>query len=152
MRHSLKVNQLAMFLGKKLKDKGEDVNLELLEVSSLLHDVGKLLGDKIGSHITAGCKILNERGLPDIANIIKKHPIYAILNEDTTPKTWEEKLVFYADRRVMEDKIVSLDERTNDHAKRKPKIKKILPKVLPKIKKLEDEIFNIIGIEKDIIL
>jgi putative nucleotidyltransferase with HDIG domain len=46
LQHSLRVNQISLFLGRKLYSEGEDINLKLLDVASLLHDVGKKLSDK----------------------------------------------------------------------------------------------------------
>ncbi|MFO8152613.1 HD domain-containing protein [Thioalkalivibrio sp.] len=149
LRHSLKVNQIAMFLGKKLSSKGENVNLELLDAASLLHDVGKKLSDDTGkNHIETGVKILQDRGLTEIAEVIRKHSINAIVEKDKIPQTWEEKLVYYADKRVREDKIVSLDERMADLRKRYPNLRKPLTNIIPKIKAIEEEIFNIVEINK----
>ncbi len=97
LRHSFKVNQVAVFLGKKIMAQGVKINLYLLDVASLLHDVGKILSDKTDkNHTDAGAEILKKRGLPGVAEIIRKHPINAVLEQETIPKTWEEKRLFYA--------------------------------------------------------
>ncbi len=151
LRHSLRVNQIAVFLGKKLYSKGENVNIKLLDIASLLHDVGKKLSDETGKdHVETGIKILKDRGLNEIAEIIRKHSINAVIEEDKVPGTWEEKILYYADRRAMEDKLVSLDERISDLRKRYPEIEKFLADALPKIKAIEKEIFDIIKIEKEL--
>ncbi|MDD5178488.1 MAG: HD domain-containing protein [Candidatus Nanoarchaeia archaeon] len=139
LRHSLKVNEISMFIGKKLKAKGEKIDLELLECGSLLHDIGKRLGDKLQvDHIEAGVKILIKEKLNYIIPILTKHYIGAV-NE---LRTWEEKIVYYADKRVMEDVLVSLDERLKDLKKRYPWLKDIIKKSGPKIKRIEKEIFD----------
>jgi putative nucleotidyltransferase with HDIG domain len=143
LRHSLKVNEISMFIGKKLKAKGEKIDLELLECGSLLHDIGKPLGDKLRiDHIEAGVKILTEESLNYIIPILTKHYI----GEVNELRTWEEKIVYYADKRVMEDKLVSIDERLDDLEKRYPGLKEIITKSEPKIKKLEKEIFDKISV------
>ncbi|MBT3304189.1 HD domain-containing protein [Candidatus Woesearchaeota archaeon] len=151
LKHVLRVNQIAVYLAKKLKEKGESVNVELTDIASLLHDIGKKLADSTPmNHIDAGVKILNDEGMKEIGEVIKKHSINAIVEEDKIPTTWEEKLIFYADRRVIEDKIASLDERITDLKTRYPDIEKFLGEAVPKIKKLEETIFNILDISKDL--
>lgn len=143
LRHSLEVNRIAVFLGKKLKESGIDLNLELLEAASLLHDIGKMLADETDmGHVEAGVKILKDEGFPQIAEIIRKHSISAILEEDRIPITWEEKLVYYADKRVRGDELVSIEERIADLRRRYPELTALLEKAEPKIRLLEKEIFD----------
>ena len=141
--HVKKVNEVAMKIGLKLKEEGENVNISLLDAASLLHDIGKRLSDITDmNHIEAGVKILKDEGMPEIAEVISKHATTSLLDPDTEPKTWEEKIVYYADMRVVEDELVSLDERINYLVTRYPQLKKVIPKVLPKIKNIEKEIFK----------
>jgi putative nucleotidyltransferase with HDIG domain len=48
---------------------------------------------------------------PELATTVKRHRYKAILDEKEKPTTWEEKLVYYADKRIMHDRIVPLKER-----------------------------------------
>ena len=41
IRHSEQVTKVALYLGRKLIEKGEKVNLELLRAACLLHDIAK---------------------------------------------------------------------------------------------------------------
>ena len=65
------------------------------------------------SHEDAAYALLNEK-YPVLALTIRKHRYAALLDEAERPKTWEEKLVYYADKRVMHDKVVTLKERLQD--------------------------------------
>lgn len=151
LRHSLEVNRIAVFLGKKLKESGIDITLELLDAASLLHDIGKRLADETDmGHVEAGVKILKDEGFPQIAEIIRKHSISAIVEEDETPVTWEEKLVFYADKRVRGDELVSLDERLADLRERYPELIGLLEKAEPKLRLLEKEIFDRIDVDVEL--
>ena len=76
--------------------------------ASLLHDVKKL---SKSDHVIEGYEFIKSLGFPEVAVIIRKHGLSHIDNDDFMPKTWEEKIVFYADKRVNHDKIVNLDER-----------------------------------------
>ena len=151
LRHSFRVNQIAMYLAKKLISKGEKINLRLLDSASLLHDVGKKLHDETEiDHVTTGVMILKDRELDNIAEIVRKHSINAIVEDNKIPTSWEEKLVYYADKRSKGDQLVSLDERIENMKKRYPKIKEFLSSAIPKIKEIEDEIFDKIEIDKDL--
>lgn len=144
--HSRKVNAVSMFLAVKLKDAGEEVNLDLVNGASLLHDVKKFhsLGDKETHHEKAGEEYLKSLGYDEIANVVGKHGGKRLMSGGKF--TWEEKIVNYADARVMHDKIVSLNERFEDLNKRYIEIYPDVierNKVIIKLKKqIEYEIFS----------
>jgi len=80
-----------------------------------------------------------------------------ILDEKEKPTTWEEKLVYYADKRVMHDRIVPLKERLEEAHKRNVHLHGTqtqsdinASKVDPLIFKLEEEIFSKIDISPDL--
>jgi len=147
LNHILKVEKIAVFLGEKLKEKGFLIDIELLQASALLHDIGKNYADHSKmNHVEAGEIILKSEGFPEVAEIIRKHSINAIVEEDKVPRTWEEKLVYYADRRAKEDQLVSVDERISDLKKRYPDINSFIDNAEPKIKLLEKEIFEKIDV------
>ena len=152
LRHILRVNQVAVFLGLRLKEQGEHINIDIFNAASLLHDIGKKRGDDLKiNHVSAGVMILEEEGYPELAEIISKHSINAIVEENIIPTTWEEKIVYYADRRAKEDELVSIEERISDLRKRYPDIERFIETAEPKIQALENEIFNIIKIDKELI-
>ena len=144
IRHSLAVAKLAVFLAEKLKEKGLAVDVELVESACLLHDVvrvcdfkeldysrfegavtekDKAKWEQIRAkykgvhHEDAAYDILKD-DYPALALTIRKHRYSAMLNEETRPKTLEEKLLYYADMRVMHDEIVPLKTRLEDGHKR----------------------------------
>jgi hypothetical protein len=103
-------------------------------------------------HEDAAYDILKEK-YPALALTIRKHRYTALLDENEKPITWEEKLVYYADKRVMHDKIVSLEERLTEGHKRnalfsesQAKRQAIIDEVDPLIFKMEKEIFDKIGL------
>ncbi len=112
MRHTRAVNKLCMDLGERLKARGEDINLELLDRASLLHDLDKFmtLREDYKMHGREACRILRERGYSGLAEIVRKHRIFIILRPGEL-KTWEEKLVYYADKRVVHDRVVPVREK-----------------------------------------
>ncbi len=80
----------------------------------------------------------------------------ALLDEKEKPDTWEEKLLYYADKRVMHDKIVPLKDRLAEGHKRNvflhgstAQSKINTAKVDPMIYEMEKEIFEKIGLDPD---
>jgi uncharacterized protein len=177
--HSKAVAKLAVFLAKRLNENGAAVDVTLLEGACLLHDLlrvhdfkesdfnrfernlpeekkakwQKLRAKyKASSHEDAAYDILKDK-YPALALTIKRHRYMALINENEKPDTWEEKLLYYADKRVMHDKIVPLKERLTEGHKRNvfqhgsaAQSKINTAKVDPLIYKMEKEIFKKIGL------
>ena len=110
IEHCKAVCQVAEEVADRLIGKGIKVNKELVVAASLLHDIER----HKKNHINEGARLLKEMGFQEIANVIKKHSLYQIEENDVQPKTIEEKIVFYADKRAKGSKIVSLKERFED--------------------------------------
>lgn len=113
IRHSEKVALIALCLGCHLNASGENLDLKILTLGALLHDVKKFSSLRTGeNHALAGYKLLQELGYPRIGEIIYSH-IFLKAPRPGSPIT-EEEIVFYADKRVKHDEIVSLKERFKD--------------------------------------
>ena len=166
-------------MAQKLKEKGIVVDVNLVDRACLLHDILRVcdfsnsdygrfeqpvteddkakwrrLKEKYSrlGHEYAAYEVLKEQ-YPVLALTIKRHRYTALLDEDEKPATWEEKLVYYADKRIMHDRIVPLDERLQEAHKRnvlqrgstaQSKLKAARVDAL--IFKLEAEIFARIGL------
>jgi putative nucleotidyltransferase with HDIG domain len=108
--HAITVNKVAVFLAVKLKEKGIKINLKLVDAASLLHDLDKwlCLNDKSIEHGFETEKILRKKGFPEVGYYARQHRS-DLITEGL--KTWEEKIIAYADRRVIHDKIGTIKER-----------------------------------------
>ncbi len=155
VRHSLAVERVAVFLAKKLREAGEQVDVELVSRAALLHDVDKTKTLEAGFrhlHGQISKQILEEEGFPIIGEIAAKHYLYKVLEENPF-SSWEEKLVVYADKRVNHDQVVSLDERfqylLENYGNSEEKRDKIAA-CKPFIEKLEKEIFSKINASPDL--
>ncbi len=98
---------------------------------------------KIG-HIKAMAQILTERGEDEIAMLVTKHGFFEIDNLNT----WEERIMYYADKRVDGEKIVSLDKRFSEGRKRNMQdddIDELLLETEIKVKTLEEEFIQALG-------
>ncbi len=156
LAHTLAVNKVAMFLARKMKERGVDVDLELVNAASLLHDIGK--SEEIrrketdrnpASHMEIGYSILKEE-YSEIAAIVRKHILDDIIDTDLSQLSIEHKIIIYADKRVNHSQIVSLDERLDYIRKRYANyVSGKMEGILPKIKALESEILGLAGLSSD---
>ena len=135
--HSKAVCNIALKIADLLEKKGIKLNRNLIVAASLLHDVKKL---SLNDHVAEGFELLKSLGFEKVAEVIKKHGLYHLGKDDFTPKTWEEKIVFYADKRVKGNKIVSVDERF-EYIKQRYK-KENVEKELNFTKKIEKELLG----------
>ena len=106
--HSKQVCNVALKIADLLERKGIKINRNLVQAGALLHDVKKLSPN---DHVIEGFELIKSLGYPEVAEVLKKHGLYHLDKEEFLPKTWEEKIVFYADKRVKNDGVVSVEER-----------------------------------------
>ena len=126
--HCLAVSDYAYELGLKIKNNGYDINLELVILGALLHDIGRSKTHGI-SHGIEGAKILREYGFEEELALIAERHIGAGIpkNEavelglpprDYIPLTLEEKLVAHCDNLISGTKRVDIDFVVNKFKKR----------------------------------
>ena len=184
VRHAEAVARLAVFLAERLRDKGIDIDIALVERACLLHDLFRICDCPLEDfswfeqpvterdktrwrrlkaehghrrHEDAADVFLKAR-YPVLAATIRKHRYTAVIDEDDRPESWEEKLVYYADKRAMHDRIVPLKERLEEAHERsaliqtqagRPRRVDMEKKVDAQIFRLEEEIFSQIGLDPD---
>jgi uncharacterized protein len=133
--HCEKVAYVADKIADAYKRNGINLDTENLNYACLLHDVLRIIDFHAGDeylemqnmlkekypnmdHSGAAYKMLTELGEPVIAKLIKKHEFEGILNKENQPFTLEEKIMTYADKRVLHEDIVSISERFEDGKRR----------------------------------
>jgi HD superfamily phosphodiesterase len=114
IRHCEAAASLAVEIAKKLSAQGTKVDIDFVQRGCLLHDVLRLTGK---GHEDAAAEILKHE-YPELALAIRKHAYLSIIDEEMNPRTIEEKIIYYADKRVMHDKVVSLIERLEEGHRR----------------------------------
>ncbi|MBU89983.1 hypothetical protein CMO94_00455 [Candidatus Woesearchaeota archaeon] len=114
IEHCKTVCKVAGEVTDKLIAKGIKVNKELVIAAALLHDIER----EKDNHTVAGVKLLKSMGFPEVAEVTEKHSLHEIEKGKNRPLRIEEKIMFYADKRVKGDKIVSVMERIEDLKKR----------------------------------
>lgn len=149
--HSIMVSNVARYLCKNLKTHYPNLDIDLAMSAALLHDITKTRSFDTGEiHSLTGGKLLSEMGYPEVGDIVRQH-VLLDRYRPSTPVSMAE-IVNYADKRVLHDKVVSLEKRldyikvryaTND------KLKKKLVYMKQKTQELEDKLFSFLDIEPD---
>jgi uncharacterized protein len=170
--HCLSVAKVAFFLAKELKKVNKNINVELVHRTALLHDLFKVVvleklepskqyhPEPYTDKEIATWKMLREK-YPNmwesqVAQVIfkDKYPELAVsVGNSSDPhkndKTWEELIVHYADFRIMQEKIVLLDERLSYLRNRYPASEDAWDKHTVTMKNDESKIFSKINFEPE---
>ncbi len=149
IHHSLKVARVALFLSSELNKKGHMIDLGLVEAASLLHDLAKTecLTTK-EDHARAGSQLLMGMGYKRVGEVVAQH--IRLEKKEDPSAVCEEEIVNYADKRVMHDRIVPLEERFNDLVERygkHPNGREYLEELQKEICGIESKIFMILQID-----
>jgi len=108
--HSVVVAKVAHIIARNLQHSGIHVSVKTATVGGLLHDIGKTASLRTGQdHSEIGRQICLRHHLEEIAPLVAEH--VRLKDYDLNGNCSEKEIVFYADKRVNHDRIVSLDER-----------------------------------------
>ncbi|MBU4300580.1 MAG: HD domain-containing protein [Nanoarchaeota archaeon] len=148
--HCATVSKIAVFIAERINARGGTVNVSLVCAAALLHDIDKIIEikNKSGKHGSMAREILEKEGYPEVAKIAENHVLHKIIKEGASFSI-EEKIVFYADKRVKHDKIVSLSERFEYLRERYPHHLENVNRAEPLTKNLEKELMDAAGIRAD---
>lgn len=120
IKHCKTVMRLAVQIAENCKKKGLNVDIQLVRIGALLHDIGRSKTHSV-DHVIAGAQIAKELGLPSsIVSIIERHAGGGISRDeakrlgwpvkDYLPRTLEEKIVAYADKLIERSEIVGVEQ------------------------------------------
>jgi len=149
IRHCEVVAELAVEMAKVCKERRLDVDLELVEIGALLHDIGRSKTHSV-HHAVAGADIAKSLSLPEpVTSIIKRHVGGGIVpkearklgwpNDVYVPQTLEEKIVSYADKLIEGSRRVPIERTIKDLSKELP------PSAIERMRRLHTEMSNLIG-------
>ncbi len=149
IRHCKAVAELAVEIAEACREKGLAVDVKLVEIGALLHDIGRAKTHTV-HHAIVGAKIAKSLGLPEpVISIIKRHVGGGITPEEAEklgwpkdvyiPVTLEEKIVSYADKLIEGARRVRIEKTIEEFSKELP------PPAIQRIKKLHEEMTRLIG-------
>ncbi len=150
VNHCIAVADLATEKAEVLRKKGFTIDLELVEIGALLHDIGRSRTHSV-NHVVEGVKIAESIGMPrNVIDIIRRHVGGGITADEAkafgwpdaetyVPSTMEEKVVSFADKLVAGSDQVSV-ELTINQLLRDGK-----PEAAKRVRTLHDEMAALIG-------
>jgi len=144
------VARVAALIAGNLNNTGHNLSLETVTAGALLHDIGKSLCLNTNKdHARKGMEICLQLGLTSIAPIVGGH---VIIEDYSADKPLDERtVVYYADKRVNHDRIVSLDDRMAYILERYGKSNPALPEAIRKnyviCREIEQRIFRNLDFE-----
>jgi tRNA (cytidine56-2'-O)-methyltransferase len=148
VEHCIAVNRLAVRIARLCF-----ADVELVNVASLLHDIGRSKSHGI-HHGIEGARILKEQGLPnEVVLIVEKHigagldmeevKRLGLPDGDYMPRTLEEKIVCHADSLISHDRKITLKDLMDRYRGQD------LDKYIINLKKLHEELSGICGMDLD---
>lgn len=151
IRHCKTVSALAVEIAEACREKGLDVDLELVEIGALLHDVGRSKTHTV-HHAIVGAEIARSLGLPEkVISMIKRHVGGGITTREAkklgwpkdiyVPQTLEEKIVSYADKLIDGSKRVPIEITIEKFSEER----RIPRSAIERIRRLHKEILSLIG-------
>jgi len=143
------VSQLAVEMAENCKQRGCQVDVQLVEIGALLHDIGRARTHSV-HHAVAGAEIARQLGLPEqVIRIIKRHVGGGITQKEArklgwpkdtyTPETLEEKVVSYADKLIEGSRRVPITNTIEELSQELP------PSAIERIWKLHEEMLTLTG-------
>ena len=102
--HCVKVAEVAQDYAARLLEAGYFVDCALVEAAALLHDVAR----REDEHAHVGANWLRDLGYPLVADVVETH---MDLPAEAVHKLDERAVVYLADKTVVEDRRVTIDER-----------------------------------------
>jgi hypothetical protein len=106
-----------------------------------MHDLDKIKTLSKGhQHGRLGADFLKGEGFPDLAAIVRGHNLDSILRPGAEARPWEINLVFFCDKLVEGDRIVTLDERFAALNQRYPQFMKLMAPSKARVMAMSDRI------------
>ncbi len=143
--HSIVVARIATFLTQSLSKSGIHLSMDTVIASALLHDIGKTAClNKPENHARLGQKICLAENFDSIGDIVAEHVI--LKNYSPDMELSEKVIVYYSDKRVNHDQVVSLDERLTyiirQYGNGDSRIQKLIRKNFNRCVVIENKIFS----------
>jgi len=144
---------VAYTLAAWLRSAGQGVDPLLAHRGGILHDLCKMSAKGQGlNHGQAARAVLLDKGQPRLAEIARTHMLFNLIDPASSPHTWEEKLVYYADKLIEKNQILSVEQRLAGFRERYSMVPEMIDQVSAAILPLEQEICAPLNMDADELL
>lgn len=154
--HVQMVAALAYQMALWANNAGIAVHALLAHRAGLLHDLAKttsrLSGIQDSDHGEIAARLLEERNQPELAEIARRHLLFCLLEPARKPITWEQKLVYFADKLVEGNRPVNLELRIEALRRRYVQDAPKINACIPALYALQDEICTRLRLTPDELL
>jgi putative nucleotidyltransferase with HDIG domain len=146
VEHSEGVARVAKDAARRLAGAGIPIDVGLVEVAALLHDIDKLetRGGR-GVHGLTGAAMLETMAFGELAPAVAGHPVSALLDDRRFPRGWPSVVVSVADKHVAQT-FLTIDERLDDMSERYPQYRDEINAARRAAHALEQELADAIGV------
>ncbi len=149
IKHCEAVAAVATEIAEAGRKRGLTVDIQLVEIGALLHDIGRSKTHSV-HHAIAGVEIARSLNLPEsLVSIIERHVGGGVTAKEAerigwqprsyVPQTLEEKIVSYADLLIEHSRRVSIEKTIKRFSKELP------PSSIEGMRRLHEEITSLIG-------
>ena len=150
--HSEGVRRVAAEAARMVLQAGIPVEVRLVEVAALLHDIDKPRTRASGEpHGVVGARWLSEMGHPELAIPVASHPVMCLLDEERYPIGWPSVLVSLADKHVTQH-FMTIDQRLEDMAERHPEHRGEIEAARRPAHALEQDLADAVGLSTDAVV
>ena len=123
MVHSKGVARVAAEAARLVTAAGVPVDVRLVEVAALLHDIDKLETRQGGGvHGQVAAERLAAMGFEELTAPVASHPVTCLLDDRCFPRGWPSVIVSVADRHVAQA-FMTIDERIDDMKRAPPGVR-----------------------------
>ena len=144
MAHSIQVCRVGVCLVDFLKLQGFQMDEQLVIAAALLHDITKNRSfETEENHALTGGQFLTDLGYPQVGELVRQH--VRLDDYSDQKRLTEAEIINYADKRVLHDRIVSLEERMSyirERYGRRPEHRHRIQLLWEKTEALERQIFR----------
>jgi uncharacterized protein len=146
--HSIMVEKVANIIAREIRKTGVELSMERITAGALMHDIAKTpcLNTR-NDHALMGSEICVSNHFEEIAGIVRAHVI--IEGFDPQAEVNETEIIYYSDKRINHDKLVSIEERLKylliRYAKGDRRLEELIEGNFIQCREVEKKIFNLLS-------
>lgn len=150
--HSIMVEKVASLIAREIKKTGTGISMARITAGALMHDIGKTpcLNTR-DDHAARGSEICIMNHLEEIAEIVREHVI--IESFDPEGDVNEMEIIYYSDKRINHDRLVSLDDRLEyllvRYANGNKRLEELIEENFVQCRRVEKKIFNLLSFKPE---